>query len=55
LSLDEFEDPAREQGWTREQRAVVLDWLDQEQLDHAGIPADPVVDGARLDAEYDAA
>jgi hypothetical protein len=55
LSLDEFEKPAREQDWTREQRAVVLDYLDQEQLDHAAFLADPIVEGARLDTEYDAA
>ena len=41
MSVNEFEDPAREREWIREQRAVVLEYLIREEVEHAGVPEDP--------------
>lgn len=41
MSSDEFDDPAREAAWVREQREVVIEYLAREQVSHLGVPEKP--------------
>ena len=40
-NADEFDDPERERAWIREQREVVLEYLDREQPSYNGVPERP--------------
>ncbi len=41
MNNDDFDDPQKESEWLKEQRTIILEYLDSETVTHGGVPEKP--------------